>query len=61
MSVIAACSAVAPAVLCRHADLLVYLVPSAALAFLIRLLAGAHLVFPVHRGRHHFARDGKCK
>lgn len=40
-----ACRAVAPALLCSHTDCLVYLVPSAALALLIRLLAGSHPVF----------------
>ena len=45
MSFAATCRALAPAVLCQHSDLLVYLIPSAALAFLIRLLAGTHPVF----------------
>jgi hypothetical protein len=45
MSFLASCRAVAPALLCNHTDLLVYLVPSAALAFLIRLLAGSHPFF----------------
>ena len=45
MSFAATCRALAPAVLCQHSDLLVYLIPSAALAFLIRLLAGSHPVF----------------
>ena len=45
MSFLASCRAMAPALLCNHTDLLVYLVPSAALAFLIRLLAGAHPFF----------------
>jgi hypothetical protein len=45
MSFLASCRAVAPAFACQHTDLLVYLVPSAALALLIRLLAGAHPVF----------------
>ncbi len=31
--------------LCRHADLLLYLAPSAALAIVIRLLAGVHPIF----------------
>ncbi|MBC7454627.1 MAG: hypothetical protein H7335_13155 [Massilia sp.] len=42
---LSACHAVVPAFLCRHGDLLLYLVPSAALALLIRLLAGSHPVF----------------
>ena len=45
MSFAATCRALAPAVLCQHSDLLVYLIPSAALALLIRLLAGSHPVF----------------
>jgi hypothetical protein len=45
MSFLASCRAIAPAFACNHTDLLVYLLPSAALAFLIRLLAGAHPVF----------------
>jgi hypothetical protein len=45
MSFLASCRAAAPALLCNHTDLLVYLVPSAALAFLIRLLAGTHPIF----------------
>lgn len=45
MSFLASCSAVAPAFACQHADVLVYLIPSAALAFLIRILAGAHPFF----------------
>ena len=45
MSFLASCRAVAPAFACQNTDLLVYLVPSAALALLIRLLAGAHPVF----------------
>ena len=45
MSLIASCRALAPAALCQHSDLLVYLIPSAALAFLIRLLAGTHPFF----------------
>lgn len=43
MSFLASCHAVAPDFACDHTDLLVYLVPSAALAFLIGLLAGATL------------------
>ena len=45
MSLVASCRALAPAVLCQHTDVLVYLIPSAALAFLIRLLAGTHPFF----------------
>lgn len=45
MSFLASCRALGPALLCSHTDLLVYLVPSAALAFLIRLLAGSHPFF----------------
>jgi hypothetical protein len=45
MAFLASCRAVAPAFMCNHADLLVYLIPSAALALLIRLLAGAHPLF----------------
>jgi hypothetical protein len=39
------CSSVAPAWLCAHADLLLYLLPSAALAFLIWMVANAHPLF----------------
>jgi hypothetical protein len=45
MSLFASCAAVLPDVVCRNADLLLYLAPSAALALLIRLLAAAHPVF----------------
>jgi len=45
MSFAASCRAFAPALACQHADLLVYLLPSAALALLIRVLAGTHPVF----------------
>jgi hypothetical protein len=45
MSLAAACRAVAPAFACQHGDLLLYLVPSAALACLIRILAGTHPFF----------------
>jgi hypothetical protein len=39
------CNSVAPAFLCAHADLLLYLAPSAALAFLIRMAANSHPLF----------------
>jgi hypothetical protein len=45
MSFLAACRAIAPAFAFQHTELLVYLIPSAALAFLIRLLAGTHPFF----------------
>jgi hypothetical protein len=45
MSLSASCRAIAPAFACQHGDLLLYLVPSAALAFLIRMLAGTHPFF----------------
>jgi hypothetical protein len=45
MSFFASCRAIVPAFACQHSDLLLYLVPSAALAFLIRLLAGTHPFF----------------
>jgi hypothetical protein len=45
MTFSAACRAAAPAVLCQHSDVLLYLVPSAALAVVIRILAGAHPFF----------------
>jgi hypothetical protein len=45
MPLIASCHAFAPAVVCRNADLLLYLAPSAALALLIRVLAAAHPFF----------------
>jgi hypothetical protein len=45
MSFLASCRALAPAFLCQHTDVLLYLVPSAALALLIRILAGAHPFF----------------
>lgn len=45
MPFLASCRAVAPAFVCDHADLLVYLMPSIALALLIRLLAGSHPLF----------------
>jgi hypothetical protein len=39
------CNALAPGWLCRHADLLLYLLPSAALAFLIWIVSSAHPFF----------------
>jgi hypothetical protein len=45
MPLCAACRAVAPVFACQHADLLLYLAPSVALAVLIRVLAGVHPVF----------------
>ena len=45
MTFFAACSAIAPHWLCQHADVLVYLLPSAVLAVGIRILAGTHPFF----------------
>jgi hypothetical protein len=45
MSLLHACNAVVPAILCRHADIALYLLPSAALAFLIWIGSGAHPFF----------------
>jgi hypothetical protein len=45
MSFLTSCSAIAPASACGHGDLLVYLAPSAALALVIRALAGSHPLF----------------
>lgn len=45
MTFLAACRAVAPASLCQHSDVLLYLLPSAALAILIRILAAKHPFF----------------
>lgn len=39
------CAAWAPAILCAHADIILYLLPSAALAFLFWMLSGAHPAF----------------
>jgi hypothetical protein len=41
----AACRAFASAALCQHGDMLLYLLPSALLAIVIRILAGKHPVF----------------
>lgn len=40
-----ACGALAPAWMCGHADILLYLLPSAALAVLIWMASGAHPFF----------------
>lgn len=45
MTILASCHALAPALLCRHADLLLYLAPSGALALVIRLAARRHPAF----------------
>ncbi|MDB5907255.1 MAG: hypothetical protein JWP34_1369 [Massilia sp.] len=45
MSFLPSCRAIAPAFACQHGDLLLYLAPSAALAILIRMLAGSHPFF----------------
>lgn len=45
MSLLHGCSSVAPAWLCAHADILLYLAPSAALAFLIWMVSNAHPFF----------------
>jgi hypothetical protein len=45
MSLFHACSSVAPAALCAHADIVLYLLPSAALAFLIWIFSSAHPFF----------------
>ena len=42
MDLPAACAAIAPVFLCSHADMLLYLLPSLALAFLFWMLASAH-------------------
>ena len=44
-SVLPACTSVLPGVLCGSADILLYLVPSMALAFLFWMLAGRHPAF----------------
>ena len=41
----ASCRAIAPALLCQHSDMLVYLAPSVALALVIRILAATHPLF----------------
>jgi hypothetical protein len=45
MVLVPACAAFAPAALCAHADVLLYLLPSAALAFLIWMVANVHPFF----------------
>ncbi|MES3021128.1 MAG: hypothetical protein V4857_06035 [Pseudomonadota bacterium] len=40
-----ACGAFAPAIACRHSDVLLYLLPSVGLALVIRALAGRHPFF----------------
>ena len=45
MTLTASCQALAPDLLCRHSDILLYLAPSAALAVVIRLLAATHPFF----------------
>jgi hypothetical protein len=45
MALFPACAAFAPAALCAHADVLLYLLPSAALAFLIWMVANLHPFF----------------
>lgn len=45
MSLSATCRALAPDLLCQHSNVLVYLIPSALLALLIRFLAGTHPFF----------------
>ena len=39
------CRALAPDLLCQHSDILLYLLPSVALAVVIRILAATHPVF----------------
>ncbi|KQQ86434.1 hypothetical protein [Massilia sp. Leaf139] len=45
MSVLPACTAVLPGYLCGQMDILLYLVPSMAVAFLFWMLSGAHPAF----------------
>jgi hypothetical protein len=45
MTLATACAAVAPVALCAHGDVLLYLLPSAALAFLIWMVANRHPFF----------------
>jgi hypothetical protein len=45
MSLLTACRALAPDYLCRHSDILLYLLPSVALALIIRILAATHPFF----------------
>jgi len=45
MNLAASCRGIAPVLVCQHADILVYLLPSVALAVVIRILAATHPVF----------------
>lgn len=45
MSVSATCRAIAPELLCQNGDMLLYLLPSVALAAVIRILASVHPFF----------------
>jgi hypothetical protein len=45
MAFSATCRAIAPAFVCQHSDMLLYLLPSALLAVVIRILAGKHPFF----------------
>ena len=45
MALLDGCSALAPAIVCAQADILLYLVPSAALAFLLWIASSAHPFF----------------
>jgi hypothetical protein len=45
MAFLATCRAAAPALLCEHTDIVVYLLPSAMLALVIRVLATKHPIF----------------
>ncbi|MGZ8293101.1 MAG: hypothetical protein ACXW2U_05580 [Telluria sp.] len=45
MTLLDSCRAVAPDILCLHGDVLLYLLPSAALALVIRVLARSHPFF----------------
>lgn len=45
MSLSATCRALAPDILCQHGDVLLYLLPSMALAAVIRVLASVHPFF----------------
>lgn len=45
MSFSASCRALAPVALCQHSDVLLYLLPSIALAVVIRILASTHPFF----------------
>lgn len=45
MAFSAACGAFAPVFVCQHSDMLLYLLPSALLAIVIRILASKHPIF----------------